>query len=208
MVDKAIPLEQALEGETDALVAVFNAFEPRLRCMIELRLDRRIRGRLSVSDVVQESFIEYAASLPNYTRQDEIPFYLWLRKVALRKLSELQRKYLGTMARDVQREVRFSSGSELDASSVSLAEWFVASMTSPSQAVMRMELQSRIQNSLNEMEPADREVLSLRHFEQLSNNEVAMVLQLTPAAASIRYFRALKRLKPMLDAIVPSEDRE
>ena len=200
-------LALAAGGDPDALATLFREHEPRLRRMIELKLDRRIRARLSVSDVVQESYIEYAESFPRYKRQGDIPFYLWLRTVAIRKLSELQRRHLGTAARQVSREVRLQCNAEPNTSSFSLAEFFVASITSPSQAAMRMELQVRIQCVLNDMDAADREVLSLRHFEQLTNNEVAQVLELSAAAASLRYFRALKRLRPLLNEIIPREDR-
>ena len=205
MNDHAALISLAVDGDQDALAALFREYEPRLRRMIELRLNRRLQGRLSVSDVVQESYIEYAESLFRYMRQDEVPFYLWLRTIAVRKLSELQRCYLGTAARQVQREVQFPSNMDQATSSAILADFFVACMTSPSEAAMRHELQSRIQNVLNDLDPADREVLSLRHFEQLTNNEVAHVLQLSAAAASVRYFRALKRLRPLLDQIIPRE---
>lgn len=205
MNDHAALISLAVDGDQDALAALFREYEPRLRRMIELRLNRRLQGRLSVSDVVQESYIEYAESLFRYMRQDEVPFYLWLRTIAVRKLSELQRCHLGTAARQVQREVQFPSNMDQATSSAILADFFVACMTSPSEAAMRHELQSRIQNVLNDLDPADREVLSLRHFEQLTNNEVAHVLQLSAAAASVRYFRALKRLRPLLDQIIPRE---
>lgn len=198
---------RALEGEPDALATLFREFEPRLRNMIELRIDRRIQGRLAVSDVIQESYIEYAESLARYETRTNVPFYLWLRKVALRKLFELQRLHLGTAARDVQREVDWQRDWGPGASSISLAEFFVGCMTSPSQAAIRVELKVRIQDVLNEMDLGDREVLSLRHFEQLSNNEVAEVLGLSPSAASIRYFRALRRLRPLLDQIISLDDR-
>jgi RNA polymerase sigma-70 factor (ECF subfamily) len=72
-------------------------------------------------------------------------------------------------------------------------------MTSPSQAAIRHELQARLHAALDEMNPLDREILALRHFEELSNNEVARVLEITPEAASKRYLRALRRLREILD---------
>jgi RNA polymerase sigma-70 factor (ECF subfamily) len=125
--------------------------------------------------------------------------------VTIRKLLSLQRRFLGTAARDVHREISLHRGPLPVASSCSLAASFVGHLTSPSQAAIRTELQRQIQETLNDMDATDREVLSLRHFEQLTNLEVAHVLQLTPAAASNRYIRALRRLRPMLEQLIASE---
>jgi RNA polymerase sigma-70 factor (ECF subfamily) len=113
---------------------------------------------------------------------------------------------LATEARDVHREVSNLRGNSPDSSCLSLAQFFVASITSPSQAVVRLELQARIHDALNNMEPIDREILALRHFEQLSNNEAAQVLQISPTAASNRYIRALGRLRPMLDQVIALDE--
>ncbi len=196
---------QAVSGQGEAQLLLFHEFEPRLRRMLALRLDRRLQGRLDASDVLQETYLEYTRSIPTYRQRDNLPFYLWLRMVTLRKLISLQRRFLGTAARDVNREISLNRGPLPVASSCSLAAGFVGHLTSPSQAAMRTELQMRIQDTLNDMDATDREVLSLRHFEQLSNLEVADVLQLTPAAASNRYIRALKRLRPMLQEIILAE---
>lgn len=206
MTDLDELLDQAARGESLAQTRLFSEFEPRLRRMVALRLDERLRGKLDISDVVQETFIEYSESLPQYAPHPELPFYLWLRTLTIRKLSNLQRKFLGTAARDVDREISAQRGKGPDASSLSLAEFFVGSMTSPSQAVIRIELQARIHDVLNSMEPADREVLALRHFEQLSNAEAAQVLQISQTAASNRYLRALSRLRPLLDQVITLDE--
>ncbi len=206
MTDLDPLLTQAADGEPQAQARLFKEFEPRLRRMVEMRLDHRLQGRLDVSDVVQETFIEYSQSLANYVPCPDLPFYLWLRTLAIRKLANLQRKYLGTAARDVHREISVHGGDCPVPSSRSLAEFFVGSITSPSQAVMRKELQIRIQETLNDMDPDDREILALRHFEQLSNGEAAKVLQLSQTAASNRYIRALTRLRPLLDQVVAVDE--
>lgn len=195
-------LPQAVAGEGEAQAQLFNQLEPRLRRMLMLRIDRRLQGHLDASDVLQEAYIEYARSIANYRPQDDLPFYLWLRKVTLRKLIALQRRFLGTAARDANREISLNLGPLPMASSCSLAAGFVGQLTSPSQAAIRAELKMRIQDKLNDMDEMDREVLSLRHFEQLTNLEVAQVLDLTPAAASNRYIRALRRLRPMLEELI------
>jgi RNA polymerase sigma-70 factor (ECF subfamily) len=167
----------------------------------ELRLDHRLQGRLDASDVLQEAFLEYARSLPDYVKKPQAPFYLWLRCITGRKLHALHRRHLGTRMRDAGREVSLYRGTLPEASSVLLAAQLLGKLTAPSQALLRAELQLQVQQALNEMEPLDREVLALRHYEQMNNQETAQVLGLSEAAASIRFIRALRRLKDRLQRV-------
>jgi RNA polymerase sigma-70 factor, ECF subfamily len=199
-------LAEAVDGKADAQAKLFHAYEPRLRRMLGLRLNHRLQGRLDASDVLQETYIEFSRSIETYQARENLPFYLWLRMVTLRKLSVLQRRFMGTAARDINREISLYRGPLPEANSGSLAAGFVGSLTSPSHAAARTELQMRIQDVLNDMDPIDREVLTLRHFEQLSNNEVAEVLQITATSASNRYIRALKRLRPLLEEVLAAEN--
>ncbi len=176
MIDVDGLLEQASQGDPEAKVQLFKEFEPRLRRMVSMRIDQRLLSKLDTSDVVQETFIEYSQCIDQYKPLPGLPFYLWLRMLTVRKLSNLQRHFLGTDARDVQREVSAHHGPAT--SSMSLADFFVQGITSPSQVAIRHELHASIHAALNEMEPIDREILALRHFEQLSNNEAAQVLKL------------------------------
>ncbi len=166
--------------------------------MVQLRLDRRLQGRIDPSDVLQEAYLEISRCLADYLRDPVLPFFLWLRFITGKKLQALHRHHLGTQVRDAGREVSLHRGALPQASSVSLAAQLLGRYTSPSQAAIRAELQVRIQEALNSMDPIDREVLALRHFEQLSNAETAQVLGLKEAAASNRFVRALKRLKTIL----------
>ena len=191
-------LRRAGDGDPSAVGEVFTQHRERLRRMIRLRMDRRLQGRLDASDVLQEAFLEYSRSLANYVREPAIPFYLWLRTVAGRKLHALHRRHLGAEMRDAGREVSLRREAMPLASSVSLAEQLIGQFTTPSQAMMRAELQIKIQDALDEMEPIDREVLALRHFERLSNAETARVLEVSDKAASIRFVRALRRFKEKL----------
>src|SRR5262249_45511002 len=134
----------------------------------------------------------------DYLKNPAIPFYLWLRFITGRKLQALHRHHLGTHARDAGREVSLHRGAMPQASSVSLAEQLLGRLATPSQAAVRGELQIRIQDVLNGMDPIDREILALRHFEELSNAETAQVLGIGEAAASHRFIRALRRLKGLL----------
>jgi RNA polymerase sigma-70 factor (ECF subfamily) len=173
----------------------------RLIRMVQLRLDRRLQGRIDASDVIQDAFIEAWARYDDYRRDPTMPLYLWLRFIVGQKLLILHRHHLGVKARDAAREISLHHGALPEATSESLAAQLVGRDTSPSQAAVRAELQAQLQQSLNGMDAIDREVLALRHFEQLSNGETAQVLGISERAASNRYVRALKRLKEIMAAI-------
>ena len=194
-------LERAGAAEPAAVGELFHRHSDRLRRMICLRIDHRLQGRLNPSDVLQEAFIEYARALPDYVNKPDAPFYLWLRLITGRKLHALHRQHLGTRMRDAKRELSLHRGALPAASSVSLAAQLLGKLTSPSQAIQRAEIQLRIQETLNEMDPLDREVLALRHYEQLNNKEIASVLEISEATASIRFIRALRRLKDRLNRV-------
>jgi RNA polymerase sigma-70 factor (ECF subfamily) len=191
-------LERARTGETDALTEVFARYRDRLRRMVELRLDRRLQARLDASDVIQDAYLEVAQRLDEYLREPKLPLFLWLRLVVGERLVTLHRQHLGTHMRDAGLEVSLYRGALPTASSAALAAQLLGKHTSPTQAAVRAERLLRIQEALNSLDPIDREVLSLRHFEQLSRAESAQVLGIEEAAASKRYIRALKRLKQIL----------
>jgi RNA polymerase sigma-70 factor (ECF subfamily) len=194
-------LERAGHGDPEALGEAFNRHRERLHRMVQLRLDRRLQGRIDPSDVLQEAYLEAARSLAAYLRDPAMPFFLWLRLLTGRKLQALHRHHLGAQVRDAGREVSLHHGALPQASSLSLAAQLLGRFTSPSQAAVRAELRIRVQEALNCMDPIDREVLVLRHFEELSNVETAQVLDLGEAAASHRFVRALKRLKAILTSV-------
>ncbi len=173
----------------------------RLRRMVALRLDQRLRGRIDPSDVIQEAFLEATERRPEYTRQpDPMPPFLWLRFLTLQRLQIVHRRQLGTRSRDAGRDVSIHGGAFPAASSAALAAQLLGRDTRPSEAAIRAERKRRLQEVLDRMDPIDREVLVLRHFEQLSNGECARVLGLGESAATKRYLRALTRLKDILSA--------
>jgi len=183
-------------GEQGALGEVFTTNRQRLRRMIQLRLDRRLQGRIDASDVLQDAFIDASRRLKEYAAHPAIPPFVWLRLLTVQRLQTLHRLQLGVKARDAGREVSLHSGPLPAADSRSLAAQLLGRLTTPSRAVLRAEI--KIQEALNAMDPIDREILALRHFEELSNQEAAAVLGLHKAAASNRYVRALRRLKELL----------
>ena len=168
--------------------------------MVALRLDRRLQGRVDPSDIIQEAYIDASARLAEYARQPDMPFFLWLRFLTGQRLVRVHRQHLGAEMRDVAREVSLYRGALPAATSAALAAQLLGRDTRPSEAAVRAERSIRLQEALNSMDPLDREVLALRHFEQLSNAEAARVLGLQESAAAKRYVRALKRLRLILDA--------
>ncbi|HZU36426.1 MAG TPA: sigma-70 family RNA polymerase sigma factor [Gemmataceae bacterium] len=193
-------LRRVGQGDRNALGELFSRHRERLRSMVELRLDRRLQGRIDPSDVLQEAYLEVSRSIEDYLRKPDLPFFLWVRLITGVKLLALHRHHLGVKSRDARREVSLYRGALPEASSVSLAAQLLGRLTSPSHVAMRAELQIRIQQALNSMDVVDREILALRHFEQLSNSEAAQVLGLSETAASNRFVRALKRLKALLSS--------
>src|SRR5262245_7767904 len=194
-------LRQALDGEEAALAALFGRYRNRLRQMVHLRLDRRLQGRVDPSDVLQEAYLDVAEQLPHYAKKPEMSFFLWLRLVTGQRLMRVHRQHLGAALRDAGREVSLYHGALPHPSSVSLAAQLLGRVTTPSQAAIRAEIQVQLQAAVNGMDPLDREIIALRHFEELSNGEAAQVLHVEPSAASKRYVRALKRLQTILQSI-------
>ncbi len=187
-------------GDQTALAMVFEGHRGRLAKMVRLRLDCRLQGRIDPADVLQEAFVDACRRLPEYAANPAMPPFLWLRFLTSQRLQLLHRKHFGP-TRNPVREVSLYSGALPQADSLSLAQQLLGRLSTPSQGAMRVELQLKVQDALNAMDPIDREVLALRHFEDLSNRETAAVLGLQQAAASNRYVRALRRLKEILSTI-------
>jgi RNA polymerase sigma-70 factor (ECF subfamily) len=193
-------LEQAAAGDQASFAALWASVADRLGRMIALRFDPHMAARMDVADVLQEAQLEAWQHLADYRRNPAFPFYLWLRGLTANKLLELHRRHLGTRMRDARRETPLFRDNVLEASSHVFAAHLVDTATSPSHIAMRDELKARLATVIEAMTPDDREVLSLRHFEQLTPSETALVLQVSKKAAGMRYLRALKRLKDMLSA--------
>jgi RNA polymerase sigma-70 factor (ECF subfamily) len=196
--DATDPIDRLRGGDRGALAALFDQHRDRLRRMVELRIDARVRGRLDPSDVLQEAFLDVARDLNAYLADPKLPPLLWLRLHVGRRLTTLHRQHLGTKMRDAGLEISLYQGALPEASSAALASMLLGRHTSPTQAAQRAERLLRVQEALNSLDPIDREVLALRHFEHLGRAEAAQVLGITQEAGAKRYFRALKRLKDVL----------
>ena len=191
-------LQRAVLGDELARQELFSLHEERLKAMFRLRLHRRLRGRLDPSDVLQEAFIEVIQRFDECLQQPPQSFFLWLRKVAVTKLAEIHRRHLDVQARDAEREVSILGLGEPAADSASLAAQLLGRITSPSAAAIKSEERVQLQQVMDSLDPIDREVIALRHFEQLDSEETAAVLGLSKSGASSRYVRAMRRLHAAL----------
>lgn len=192
-------LDRATSGDRSALGDLLVRESDRLTRVVRLRMDSRLRGRIDARDVIQEAFVDATARFEEYRRDAKMPFFLWLRFLTMQKLCELHRRHFGVKARDVSREVSLYRGPTPEASSAVLAAQLIGKLTTPSQAAARAETKLQLEEALNSMDETDREVLALRHFEQLTNAETARLLGVSESAASSRHVRAVKRLRALLD---------
>ena len=192
-------LRQAQAGDGQTLGRLIDRYRDRLSGMIRLRLDRRLRGRYSSSAILEEVAREAGRRLPEYPSRAEETFFLWLRKLTGEVIQALHQQHLGSG--DVVQEVSLYRGALPEMNSVSLAAQLLGHMTQAGQAASRAEMQIRLQATLNSLDPLDREILALCHFEDLSNAEAAVVLGVDKATATRHYVRAFKRLKEILTSI-------
>jgi RNA polymerase sigma-70 factor (ECF subfamily) len=197
--------DRLMQGDQRALAQLFSQHRDRLRRMVELRLDARLRGRVSPSDVLQEAYIDILNRLPHYQASPDVSFFVWARAVTVQRLIQVHREHLLAQARDAGREVRLGRDATIEASSERMAE-LMGEVTSPSVAAQRGEVVAMVREALDRLDPLDREVVALRHFEDLSNQEVAAALGIRTAAASKRYVRALERLRVVLEALPGFEE--
>ena len=188
-------LEKAKAGQPQALGELLQSCREQLLRIVKFRMDPRLRSRLDADDVIQDSFIEATQRFDDFVANQEMPFFLWLRFIAVQKLLQMHRRHLGAQARNANREISIFAKPQPHATSAMLAAHLLGKHTSPSVAAMRAEQTQRVERALNSMSETDREILALRRFERLKNDEVAQLLNLSRTAASNRYIRALERLQ-------------
>jgi len=187
-------LERVRQGDSEAFEQLFTRHQEELRRAIVLRLDRRVAARIDASDVLQETYLEAIRRLADYLNNQEISFDLWLRWIAREKILGFHRKHLGADKRTVNRE--------LPALPVDSSAQFVGGIVShgptPSQSLAAAELAERLRRALEQLDEDERDLILWRHFEYLTNREIAKLLRITEAAANKRYIRALERLRGLL----------
>jgi len=189
------------EGDEQALALAFSRHRERLWQMVHFRLDQRLAGRVDEDDVLQDAYLDAAKRLRHFEDHGASSVFLWLRVIVGQTLVDVHRRHFGARMRSVHREVPMHDLYNPQATSVSIASKLLGRLTSPSHAAMRAELSDQLETALADMDPIDQEVLALRHFEELTNSEVAEVLGIQQKAASIRYVRALRRLRQIFAGV-------
>lgn len=193
-------------GGVEAASVLFAVYRRRLVAIIEFRMDRRLLGRVDTEDVLQEAWIEIARRLNDYLARPNVSFFIWVRQITWQTLLGFHRRHL-SLKRNADREVRLRGEPGNFTTGGSIARALCAQLTSPSQAMMREEEIEQLREALETINDTDREVLALRHFELLTNKEVAEVLNIGHTAASNRYVRALRRLRDVLVQFPAFHDR-
>ena len=192
-------LERLRRGDKQALAELFGQHRDRLWHIVNLRLDERLKGRVDADDILQEVYLDAADRISHFINEHSGSFFVWLRLIATQTMANVRRRHVNAQRRDVRREVSMFSAHQ--PASTSLALQLLGRLTTPSRAAMREETARQLEAAVEKMPATDREVLTLRHLEELTNKEVAEVLGIQTKAASIRYVRALKRLKEIVEEI-------
>lgn len=187
-------IQKAQNGDLEALAQVFEINRERLKRMIRMRMSERVRPRVAVSDVLQEAYVDLAQQLGNYAKDPKLPFFLWMRRITGLRLAKVHREHLGQKIRDVNRERRLDVAIP-DASAVYMANQLAGQFTTVSEKAMRNENELRMQAAIEQVSETDREILAMRHVEQLTNSEIAVLLEISESAATNRYVRAIRKLK-------------
>src|SRR5438874_11521483 len=196
-------LDAAKTGEATAVDRLLGEFREPLRQVIGLRLDPVLARRVDASDIVQDVLIEANQRLTEYLKNPAMPFHLWLRHLAQDRIIDTHRRHRQAQRRSIDREQAVQPPAWADQSSVQLVAQLIDGEKTPASAAIHQELQRRLNEALDQLEEDDREIILMRHHEQLSNQEVAAALDLSEAAASMRYLRALRKLRSVL---LPSEE--
>jgi RNA polymerase sigma-70 factor (ECF subfamily) len=194
-------VNRVIQGDQQALAALFDQYRERLWRTVNFRLDQRLHGRVDADDVLQEAYLSAAQRIKHFLPDASHSCFVWLRMIVSQTLIDIHRRHLGAKKRDARRDVAIYGGWDAESTSFSLSSLLLGHLTSPSHAALRQELSEQLDTALSAMSDIDREVLALRHFEELTNRETAQVLDISEQAASVRYVRALSRLKDIMTAI-------
>ncbi|MGB0715328.1 MAG: sigma-70 family RNA polymerase sigma factor [Phycisphaerae bacterium] len=196
----AFDIDAIKQGDAAALARCFDDLRGRLRRTIQFRLDVRLVSRIDVDDVLQEAFMNASTRTAHIKAENEQELFIWFRLIVMQTLIDTHRRHIGAKMRDAGREAQPTAGAGYS-TSLSMTHRLIGHLTTPTQSLRRVEAQEKMETALSAMNEIDREVLALRHFEELSNQEVAGVLGIEAKAASIRYVRALRRLKEIMESL-------
>ena len=191
-------LAGAKGGDADAVNRLIDRHRNSVKRMVQLRLDQRIQRRVDVSDIVQEVFVEASRRLKDYVDDPKMPYHLWLRQIALDRIIDAHRRHRGSEKRNIDRERPLIAPAADDHSTMELANQLRDPELTPAAAATQREMTQLVEAAISKLDDDDGEVILMRHYEQLSNQEVAAALGLSEPAASMRYLRAMRRLRELL----------
>lgn len=195
------------DGE-QVLAEEFSRHRARLWRMVSFRLDTRLRGRVDPEDILQEAFLDAVQRIGHFLANPQTSLFIWLRLIVMQTMQNVYRRHLSTQKRDASREASKARDEFGDSTAASITAFLAGQLTSPSQAAMKQEQMAQLDKALVRLSELDQEVLALRHFEELSNSETAEALGIDPKAASVRYFRALRRLKGVLEKLSAYQQKD
>ena len=197
-------LGAAKQGDRQAVDQLLERHRGSVRRLVEMRLDRKVQRRVDVSDVVQDVMVEASGRLEKYLQNPAMAFHLWLRQITWDRIIDTYRRHRGSAKRSMDREQSMLVPGGCEESTIELVVQLRDPAMTPATAAARAELTRSVEAAIERLDPADRSIILMRHYEHLSNAEAAEVLGLNPPAASMRYLRALRRLRELL---VPSDDQ-
>lgn len=199
-------LQGARQGDDDAVNELMEQHRGALNHLVRLRLDQKLQQRVDVSDIVQDVLIEASRRLATYLEDPKMGFHLWLRHIAKDRIIDAHRRHRVSAKRSVDREQSMSAPAAYDHSSVQLAIQIADKELTPAARATQKELAQRVKQAIEQLDEKDKEIIEMRHYDQLTNQDVAQELNLTEPAASMRYLRAIRRLKGLLTGGTFDED--
>jgi RNA polymerase sigma-70 factor (ECF subfamily) len=199
--DEVTLTSRIIQGDRDALAQLFQMNHDRLWRMVTFRMDPRLHGRIDADDVLQEAWLAAVQRIDHFLVDASRSIFVWFRLITSQTLVDIHRRHLGTQKRNAGVEFSLQSGWSPDSTSMSLSQYLAGKASTPSHAAQREELAVTLRVALESMQETDREVLALRHFEQLTNRETAQILGISEQACSDRYMRAIARLRTALTSI-------
>lgn len=192
---------RVVAGDRSALAELFEAYRPRLRRVVQFRLHPRLQGRIDADDVLQDAWLRAETRVPSFLSEASRSCFIWFRMITTQALVDLHRRHLGAEKRDPRRECSIDGRWSGESTATSLSFHLAGHLPSPSSEAAKAESAAVLDQALGGLSDLDREVLVLRHFEELTNGETALVLGITEQAASMRYVRALERLRTVLQVV-------
>ena len=191
-------IAKAKDGDEAAVNQLMDRHRNSLRQLVRMRLDNKIQKRIDVSDVVQDVLVEANRRLERYLGEPVMPFHLWLRQIAKDRIIDAHRRHRVSAKRSVDREQQLVAPRGYDQSSIQLASILGDARLTPAAAALQKEMARKVEQSISKLDEKDCEIIVMRHYEHLTNQEIGQILGLTEPAASMRYLRAIKRLRQIL----------